>query len=149
MPTADSTEFSTSTSEQPQSHFLSIPPEVRLHIYEHVLENFSINDLPTPASSQEPALLNVCRLMRGESVYIFNARLTDILDERRAAQSAVRSYAEEVKAALDDGNILNIVTRLEIRDALNLFQSTSQYLDDTRDTVECFRSRLRKEGSRV
>lgn len=94
----------TQTMDSPPASLLSLPPEVRLKIYDHVFDGLPKWTRNCPIKSIEPAeLLLVCRVVRYETSERFHGFVSSRLDSLRKqgkVLSAENAAAEPESEAL-------------------------------------------------
>ena len=127
------------TNQTPRAILLTIPPEIRLEIYELVLAEF---DIYCPCKSFYPSLLRVCRLVRWESVEIFGKRCSAIFAKQEAE---VDKLEKEYEHALHS-EFGNYVSLSHARDILEMLKRNHR---GARRLAEGERQKLREEGFRV
>lgn len=139
---------------------LSIATELRLEICDLVLADFDIKTAAVARRENtatlnrgdqdallEPPLLQVCKLLREESVGTFNKRLSAMLEERR-------DVVEAAEAAVEDAQRRYRISRtaysvLVVQGACAEAHEAHEDLLAATELIEEKREKLRKEGFEI
>ena len=125
-------------SQNSQTPFLKLPVELRLEIYQLVLRRFRFPRYTRHISS--PPIIQVCRVIRDESVPIYDKRLQRVLESTMAAEEkaavAYRSFKE-------DGSRASAMQRIVLDQQVH---ATTEHSDRMWRLVQKKRLALEREG---